>query len=71
MNGVLVLGLSNILLNIGPTLISAPEVSLIFLLETILGPVWVYLGGYEAPPSSAVYGGGVLILTLIAHRYEF
>jgi drug/metabolite transporter (DMT)-like permease len=66
-NGVLVLGLSNMLLNIGPTLISAPEVSLIFLLETLLGPVWVYLGGYEAPPSTSVYGGAVLIVTLIAH----
>jgi drug/metabolite transporter (DMT)-like permease len=66
-NGVLVLGFSNVLLNVGPTMISAPEVSLIFLLETIFGPVWVYLGGYEAPPSSALYGGAVLIATLVVH----
>lgn len=68
-NGILVLGVSLSLLNIGPSMISAPEVSLYTLIETVLGPVWVYLGGYEAPPSAAVYGGTALILALAIHSF--
>lgn len=74
-NGILVLAISFSLLNFGPSMISAPEVSLYTLIETVLGPVWVYLGGYEAPPSTAVYGGSALIAALAIHsivalRYE-
>lgn len=66
-NGTLVLALAFSLLNICPTMISAPEVSLITLIETVLGPVWVYLGGYESPPITAVYGGCALIAALAIH----
>lgn len=74
-NGGVVLVLAFSLLNIGPTMISAPEVSLITLIETVLGPVWVYLGGYESPPITAVYGGCALVAALAIHsivalRYE-
>ncbi len=34
------------------------------------GPVWVYLGGYESPPVSAIYGGILLIGALAVHRYK-
>eukprot|EP01038_Epipyxis_sp_PR26KG_P008812 gene8812-11899_t len=65
--GVIVLPISFILLTIGPSLISASEVSLYTLLETILGPIWVWLGGYEAPPFYSIYGGIILILALTVH----
>lgn len=67
-NGVLVLSISFSLWTIGPSLISAPEVSLYTLIETILGPVWVWLGGYEAPPAMSVYGGIALTVALTIHR---
>lgn len=70
-NGVLVLAFPFSLLNVSAVMIPAPEVNLITLIETVLGPVWVYLGGYEAPPASAVYGGTALIVALILHRYVF
>jgi hypothetical protein len=44
-NGILVLPLAFTFLTIGPNYITAPEVSLYTEIETILGPVWVYLGG--------------------------
>lgn len=66
-NGVLVLPISFVLLTIGPSLISAPEVSLIMLLEAVVGPIWVWLGGFEAPPIATVIGGGILIFALFIH----
>jgi len=68
-NGMIVLPLSFVLLSIGPMYISPPEVSLYMLIETVLGPVWVWLGGFETPPVSAIYGGILLIVALATHRY--
>ena len=58
------------LLVIGPSYLPANEVSLFFLIETILGPVLVYLGGYEAPPKFTLYGGICLIFALAMNRLE-
>jgi len=55
------------LLTIGPSMITASEVCLYFLLETILGPCWVYLGGHEAPPPLTVYGGIILIFAVLVN----
>jgi len=68
-DGVIVLAVSLSLLNIGPAMISAPEVSLYTLIETLFGPVWVYLGGYEAPPPAAIYGGTVVVAALVIHGF--
>lgn len=65
--GCIVLPLSFGLLTIGPTLIPTPEVSMIMLIETVLGPVWVFLGGFEAPPANTVWGGIILVVSLVAH----
>ena len=51
-------------LAIAPKYLLASEVGLLQLLETIVGPVWVYLGGYEIPPLETVWGGLVLLATL-------
>jgi drug/metabolite transporter (DMT)-like permease len=45
--------------------LSAPEVSLLGLLEVIFGVLWVWLGSSEAP-SPAVLGGGALVLGALA-----
>ena len=66
-NGIVVLGFSFCLLSVGPMYIPAAEVSLLFLVETVLGPVLVYLAGYEAPPVFTVYGGVAMILALGAN----
>lgn len=70
-NGMVVLPIAYTLMTIGPAFISAPEVSLYCLIETILGPIWVWLGGFEAPPISAAIGGALLISALAIHRYRF
>ncbi|MGL6112932.1 MAG: DMT family transporter [Rubrivivax sp.] len=45
--------------------LSAPEVSLLGLLEVLFGVAWVWIGTDEAP-SLAVLGGGALVLTALA-----
>lgn len=68
-NGMFILPVSFALLTIGPSLISAPEVSLFSLIETVLGPFLVWMGGFEAPPISAVFGGIILISALAIHSF--
>ncbi|MCW8916850.1 MAG: DMT family transporter [Magnetovibrio sp.] len=65
--GGLVIPISFGLTTTAPKYLPAPEVSLIFLLETILGPFWVWLVIDEAPPELTLIGGGILIATLIVH----
>jgi drug/metabolite transporter (DMT)-like permease len=45
--------------------LSAPEVSLLALLEVVFGVAWAWLGAGEAP-SGAVIGGGALVLGAMA-----
>ncbi len=55
------------LLTIGPRYITAPEVSLILLLETILGPFWVWWILDEKISQNTMIGGSIVIITLILH----
>jgi drug/metabolite transporter (DMT)-like permease len=48
----------------GPRYLAAPEVGLILLLETVLGPLWVWLALGEQPPSRVVLAGVVIVVTL-------
>ena len=55
------------LITLGPRYISAPEVSLLLLLETVLGPLWVWLVINETPTPLAIVGGAIVVTALIAH----
>jgi drug/metabolite transporter (DMT)-like permease len=45
--------------------LSAPEISLLALLEVVFGVLWAWLGANEAP-SGAVLGGGLMVLAALA-----
>jgi len=55
------------LIQIGPRYLPAAEVSLMLLLETLLGSflVWLFLG--EVPPPLSVVGGLIIFATLLAN----
>lgn len=65
--GFVVIPVSFALTLAAPRYLPAPEVGLVFLLETVLGPflVWLVLG--EEPPLATLVGGGVLVTTLVGH----
>ena len=43
----------------------APEVALLGLLEVIFGVLWAWLGAGEAPGSSALVGGAIVVGALV------
>ena len=64
---LIVLPLSFALLFTAPRYLHSAEVGLFLLLETVLGPLLVWLVLSEEPTLSAYIGGSIVILTLIAH----
>ena len=58
-----------VLVTIAPRFITAAEVNLFFLLEVILGPIWVWLVIKEQPSLETIIGGIVIILTIASHSF--
>ena len=52
------------LISTGPRYIPAAEVGLLLLLETLLGPLWVWLGTGEAPTGAVLAAGAVIVAAL-------
>ena len=58
-----------VLVTIAPRFITGAEVNLFFLLETILGPIWVWLVIKEQPSLETILGGSIIILTIAIHSF--
>ena len=58
-----------VLVTIAPRFIPAEEVNLFFLLETIIGPLWVWLIIKEQPSIETIQGGLIIILTIATHSF--
>jgi drug/metabolite transporter (DMT)-like permease len=67
--GGIVLPVSFTLITVGPRYLPAPEVSLILLTETILGPIWVWLALNEVPQATTLVAGALIISTLTLHTF--
>ena len=66
---IMCVALPFVLVTIAPRFISAAEVNLFFLLEVILGPIWVWLVIKEQPSIETIQGGIVIIITIAIHSY--
>ena len=58
-----------VLVTIAPRFITAAEVNLFFLLETIIGPIWVWLVIKEQPTLETIFGGIIILLTIGIHSF--
>jgi len=58
-----------VLVTLAPRYITAAEVNLFFLLETILGPLWVWLVIKEQPSLETILGGAVIVVTIGIHSF--
>jgi len=67
--GGIVLPVSFTLITVGPRHLPAPEISLILLTETILGPIWVWLALNEIPQTTTLLAGALIITTLALHTF--
>jgi len=65
--GIGQLGVGLLLFTAGARLIPVAEASLIAVLESVLGPVWVWLAVGERPGAYSLIGGAVILSALIAH----
>lgn len=65
--GLVVVPVSFALITLGPRYLPAAEVGLLLLLETVLGPFWVWLVLREYPGDLALLGGALVVLTLAGH----
>ena len=63
--GLIILPLSFILLSRAARMTPASNVSIIMLLETILGPLWVWAFISESPKFITIMGGAIVILALV------
>ena len=58
-----------VLVTIAPRFIPAEEVNLFFLLETIIGPLWVWAIIKEQPSLETIQGGLIIIITIAVHSF--
>lgn len=67
LNGLLAIPLASTLIANAPRYLPSADVSMFFLLETLLAPVWVWMVFGEKPSWTVVVGGTVVVTTLLAH----
>ena len=66
---ILCVAIPFVLVTIAPRFIPAAEVNLFFLLETIIGPIWVWLIIKEQPSIETLLGGVIIIITISIHSF--
>ena len=66
---ILCVAIPFVLVTIAPRFIPAAEVNLFFLLETIIGPIWVWFIIKEQPSIETLQGGIVIITTIAIHSF--
>ena len=64
---IITIGISFIFITIAPKYITSPEVGIFFLLETALGPVWVWLFIAEEPTKNTLIGGSIIVWIIFIH----
>jgi drug/metabolite transporter (DMT)-like permease len=67
--GMIQLGLGCLLMTKATRYLSAGEIGLLSLIETILAPLWVWLGVGERPTELALVGGAIVLGALLANEW--
>jgi len=62
--GVLLIPFAFTVLTIAPRFANSAEVQLVYLLESILGPLWVWLAVHETPSANTLIGGAILLVSV-------
>lgn len=65
--GLVQMPLATLLINNATRYLPSAEVALFYLLESVLGTLWVWYFLQETPASSTLYGGALVIATLVVH----
>jgi drug/metabolite transporter (DMT)-like permease len=68
--GLVILPVSFFSLSLASRYTHASNVSLLLLLETVLGPLWVWLGTGEGPTPMMLLGGLIVVVTLAIYLWQ-
>lgn len=68
--GILILPVSFFSLSLASRYTHASNVSLLLLLETVLGPLWVWLGTGETPTAMMLAGGVIVVVSLAVYLWH-
>lgn len=66
--GVVQIGISYIVFNVGLNYVSATEAMIIGMLEAIFNPIWVFIGLGEVPSIYAIIGGVIVLSAILIHN---
>jgi len=64
---IITVGVSFLFITIAPKYVTSPEVGIFFLLETVLGPLWVWFFISEEPTRNTLIGGSIIVLIIFIH----
>lgn len=67
--GVVQIGISYFIFNIGIKYVSATEAMILGMLEAIFNPIWVFFGVGEVPAPTAVIGGLIIFAAILIHNF--
>ena len=70
LTGAVILPASFFSLSLASRYTHASNVSLIMLLETVLGPIWVWVGIGEAPTPGMIAGGAIVVISLATYIWQ-
>jgi len=65
--GFFQIGFGFILITVGSQTTPAAVVGILMLTESVFGPLWAWLFINEAPPISVIFGGGIIIFSILLH----
>jgi drug/metabolite transporter (DMT)-like permease len=67
--GLVVVPAATLMLSLGPQYMPGSHVTLIMLLEILLGPLWVWMMLRETPSMATVMGGALVLATVLTHSW--
>ena len=67
--GFFQIGFGFILITIGSRTTPAAVVGVLMLTESVFGPFWAWLFIHEVPPISVIFGGGIIILSILLQSF--
>jgi len=65
--GFFQIGFGFILITVGSQTTPAAVVGILMLTESVFGPLWAWLFINEVPPISVIFGGGIIIFSILLH----
>ena len=67
--GVVQIGISYFIFNIGIKYVSATEAMILGMLEAIFNPIWVFFGVGEVPGVTALIGAAIIFTAIVFHNF--